>query len=148
TLTGSIDGGAGTDTLNLSGGVTLTGSAANGYAGSNASVTAGFSSTDTLSGSGTDTLTGENTSNSWTIGTTDTYNDGQGHVGLTFAGYANLQGGSAADAFQFASGGSVSGSVNGGGASSGSDTLDYSALAGPVSVNLASGTATGIGGTF
>jgi acrosin len=148
TLTGSIDGGAGTDALNVAGNATLTGSATNGYAGTNASVTGGFAGIDSLTdnGSGSDTLTGEGVASTWTIGATDTYNDGT--ATLTFASYANLQGGSAADTFKFASGGSVSGNVNGGGASSGSDTLDYSALAGPVSVNLANSTATGIGGTF
>jgi hypothetical protein len=64
--------------------------------------------------------------------------------GITFSSFEDLVGGSGADQFVFLPGGSI-GSIDGDG---GTNTLDYSALAGPVSVNLQTGKATDIAGTF
>src|SRR5262249_56725814 len=65
--------------------------------------------------------------------------------GLTFSLFQNLTGGSSNDQFVFFGGGSVSGNIDGGG---GTNSLDYSNLMTPVTVNLSNDTATGIGGTF
>jgi acrosin len=56
---------------------------------------------------------------------------------FAFIGFANLTGGSGTDDFQFANNASVSGVINGGG---GSNTLDYSAYTGGVTVNLGNAT--------
>jgi hypothetical protein len=61
---------------------------------------------------------------------------------VAFSGFENLQGGPAADTFAFQTGGGVSGRIGG----SGSDTLDYSAVVGNTVVDLALGTASGVGG--
>src|SRR5262249_41621400 len=66
-------------------------------------------------------------------------------AGETFSSFENLTGGSGLDAFAFQPGGGVSGNIDGGG---GTDSLDYSLLAGPVTVNLQTGAASNIGGTF
>ena len=64
---------------------------------------------------------------------------------VSFSGITNETGGGTDD-FMF-QGGSVPGFIDGG-PGAGVATLDYSALAGPVTVNLQSGTADDIGGTF
>jgi Ca2+-binding RTX toxin-like protein len=70
-----------------------------------------------------------------------------GNAGLagafSFAGFENLQGGTASDTFKFSPAGAVSGSVAGGG---GGDWLDYSLFTTPVSVNLTTGAASRIAG--
>ena len=100
TLTGTVDGQGGSDTLAVNGDATLTGSVLNnGYSGTipTGGVTAGFLGIDTLNGTGT--LTGENAVSAWAVGGTQTYNDGAGNGSLTFTSYANLQGGSDVDTF-------------------------------------------------
>jgi hypothetical protein len=88
---------------------------------------------------GNDKLVGPNTNSSWTI--TD---DNTGTVnGIAFANFAHLQGGSGSDTFAFLPDGRISGSINGGG---GGDWLDYSAYNAAVTVNLATGAATGVAG--
>jgi hypothetical protein len=91
------------------------------------------------SGSVSDTLTGPAAANTWSLTGT---NSGQ-MGGVTFSGFTNLTGGSQADTFQFASGGSETGTVDGGG---GTNTFDYSAYNGTVKVVLPLGKATGTGG--
>jgi hypothetical protein len=143
TLTGSIDGEGGADTLqgDLIDDVVLTGSDAAGFDGTEADVTGGFDGIDILTGDG-GTLTGENVDSTWELDGTPTYNDGTNT--LSFSGFANLQGGtmfdqfniSAAspfsllggdgnDTFSFTDPGSVTGSVDG---QVGTDTLDLSAI--------------------
>src|SRR5262249_27191790 len=62
-----------------------------------------------------------------------------GNVGnVTFSSLQNLVGGASNDAFAFINGGSLAGSIDGGG---GSNTLDYSGYTGDVTVNLRLGTA-------
>jgi hypothetical protein len=95
----------------------------------------------TLVGStaGTDTLIGTNAVNRWLITGANT-----GWLGtIRFAGIENLTGGTLTDTFRFYPSGSLSGSLNGG---YGADWLDYSACTAAVSVNLATGTATGVNG--
>ena len=92
-----------------------------------------------IGGSGTDTLAGPNVASAW-----DITSKNAGTVGnISFAGVANLIGGTANDTFNFSSGATVTGTVNGGG---GSNTLNDSAYTAPVTVNLQSDTATGTGG--
>ena len=89
-------------------------------------------------GGGTDTLTGPDVSTMWAIEALNA-----GHAGpVGFTGFENLTGGTAADVFQFAAGAGVSGRVDGG---NGADTLDYSRYSASVTVNLATGAATGTG---
>ena len=89
-------------------------------------------------GGGTDTLTGPDVSTMWAIEALNA-----GHAGpVGFTGFENLTGGTAADVFQFAAGAGVSGRVDGG---NGADTLDYSSYSASVTVNLATGAATGTG---
>jgi hypothetical protein len=89
---------------------------------------------------GTDTLTGPNTASTWTVSSSN-----GGKVGnVTFVGFGNLVGGSAANTFKISNGKGVTGSINGGPGTS--NVLDYSAWTTGVTVNLATGAATGIAG--
>jgi hypothetical protein len=75
--------------------------------------------------------------NSWII-------DGRNHGtvnGLTFSSIGSLIGSPANDTFAFRTGGSLSGKLDGGG---GSNTLDYSAYQGDITVNLPRATAAAI----
>ncbi|MGH8415152.1 MAG: beta strand repeat-containing protein, partial [Gammaproteobacteria bacterium] len=99
-----------------------------------------------------DTLTGNNLTNVWAISGANagTLTDANGSN--SFVGITNLTGGSGNDRFVFITGGSMGGNLVGGG---GTDTLDYSGLAGPVNVVLTSvsgglgtGVGTMIGGNF
>ncbi|MGD8690710.1 MAG: filamentous hemagglutinin N-terminal domain-containing protein, partial [Gammaproteobacteria bacterium] len=96
---------------------------------------------------GGDTLMGANAAHTWTVS-----GSGSGSYdlsGMTFSGIENLVGGTAADTFAFTGGTSaLSGTLDGGGASSGSDTLDYTGRGSAVSVDLQAGTATAVTGGF
>ena len=90
---------------------------------------------------GLDTLIGPDVATVWYV-----TGSNAGTVGAaTFSSFENLTGGSGADQFVFLPGGSVGGNIDGGG---GTNTLDYSAISTPVTLNLAATTSTGIGGTF
>lgn len=94
---------------------------------------------------GNNTLTnGTATDHTWTINGANA-----GSIDFTmpaqFSNMQNLTGGVLSDLFLFSAGGSVAGNVDGG---TGGDALDYSGFDAPVTVNMATGTATGIGGTF
>jgi acrosin len=90
-------------------------------------------------GGGNNSLVGPNADDTW-----DITGSNSGTLGnVTFLGVRNLTGGGAADVFLFGAGGSVSGTITGGG---GADWLDYSARTTPVAVNLQTGTATGVNG--
>jgi hypothetical protein len=88
--------------------------------------------------SSNDTLVGPNATNTWTISGANS-----GRVGnITFTRVENLVGGAGVDTFKFSPSGSVV-SINGG---AGGDWLDYSAVTTGVTVNLATGSATAVGG--
>ena len=102
-LTGTIDGGAGVDTLDESAmttarQVTLTGlGSVDGFAGTEAGVTGGFTNVDALKGgAAADTLTGMNAAATWTIAGSSLYISTNT---LSFSRFENLVGGSLADTF-------------------------------------------------
>jgi filamentous hemagglutinin family protein len=88
---------------------------------------------------GFDSLIGPDSPNVWTLAGASA---GDVNGSLSFAGIEHLTGGSLADRFAFAPGGSAGGMVNGAG---GADTLDYTHIAAPVSFDMRSGTASLIG---
>jgi hypothetical protein len=92
-------------------------------------------------GAGFDTLVGPDAGATWSL---DGPNFGT-VAGVTYASFENLTGGAGTDRYLFQPGGGVSGNIDGGG---GANTLDYSALAGPVTVNFTLGTASGVGGSI
>jgi acrosin len=141
-ISGVIDGGAGTDTL-------VSGNAANTWTinGANAgtlfdgAITTTFANVENLTGgtsadnftivgagtisgtiaggAGTDTLTANNGVNTWTITGTNAGTLSDGVSTATFTGIENTQGGAGADTFVFA-GGSITGTMSG---NAGTDTL-------------------------
>ncbi|HVK12947.1 MAG TPA: calcium-binding protein, partial [Gemmataceae bacterium] len=90
-------------------------------------------------GAGSDTVVGPDAAATWVIGVT-----GSGTVNGTtaFAGFEALTGGSGDDTFRVAVGANLALTLRGGG---GRNLLDYSAHTAGVTVNLAAGTATGVG---
>ncbi|MHC4877918.1 MAG: beta strand repeat-containing protein [Planctomycetota bacterium] len=113
-LTGSFDGGTGTNTFTLNGfgvtagyssdqTVTLTTNSANGFSGTTAAVTGGFAGVDSVEGgAGSDTLVGLDRSSIWSLDGTDQYVDDTTGRTLDFSLFENLQGGSASDTFDMA----------------------------------------------
>jgi filamentous hemagglutinin family protein len=91
---------------------------------------------DPVNIAGGSTLVGSNVNTTFTITGTDAGSVSGFPNGLTFSSIENLTGGTANDTFQFSNGASISGTING---SSGFDTLNYSATATPVTVNLGTG---------
>lgn len=91
-------------------------------------------------GAGTNTLTGPNSASTWTI---TGVNTGTLNGNLSFTNVANLVGGSADDVFCLQTGGSLAGSINGGG---GENWLDYSRYSSRVLVDLVSRTASQVRG--
>ena len=91
-------------------------------------------------GGGSDTLIGPNLTNTWSM----TGANAGSLSNITFAGVANLTGGSANDIFNFSNGkGVTNGIVNGG---AGTRHAELSAYTTGVTVDLTAGTATGTGG--
>ena len=139
TFVGGTNGGDAITGHNLANAWTATGAAAGSLVNTNGTFT--FSAIENINGgTGTDTLNGQNAATTWNL-----TGAGSGNIasGLAFTGMENLTGNSNTDAFVFAAGGSVTGTVTGG---LGTDTLNYSAATGPISVNLTSSTATFTGG--
>ena len=136
-ITGTIDGGEGFDTSDFS----PRQAAVVAYvldAGSMA--TSGFKRFELLIGStGDDTLIGPAIDRIWNITGANAGNVGT----LAFTGIENLTGGLGRDDFVFGDGAGVSGVLDGG---VGINTLDYSAYITGVSLNRATGAATGTGG--
>jgi Ca2+-binding RTX toxin-like protein len=106
TLTGTIDGGAGSDLLNLSAyttgqSVALTGlGASDGFIGQVAPIVGEFRNINVLTGSGAggDTLTGMNATSQWQVnGASSNYTSGGQTLGFT--GFETLQGGAGNDTF-------------------------------------------------
>ncbi len=142
-ISGNIDGGGGNNTLDYSSqsflpiSVNLQTQTASHISGT-------FSNINHFVGSnssGFDELTGPNAASVWNVTGLSSGSVG----GVTFDGFETLKGGAGADQFLFKPGGFVDGFLDGGG---GVNTLDYSALAGPVTVNFTTNTATNIGQTF
>lgn len=94
-------------------------------------ITGGAVSGSIAGGAGIDTLTADNVVNTWTILATD-----QGSVTnvASFSQIENITGNSQLDAFVFGNGTSISGIINGAGGST--DSADFSAEAGSVSIAL------------
>ena len=141
TLTGGIDGGGGTNTLDLSAYTTQVSvnfpvSRVTGLGGT-------FSSLQSFLGGSyyANKVIAPNTASAFNItgANAGTIN------GLSFSGFGNLTGGSGNDTFQFSAGATLTGGIDGGG---GSNTLDLSAYTSAVSVNLPVSRVTGLGGTF
>jgi hypothetical protein len=100
----------------------------------------------TLSGNpaGTNTLVGPNATTTWNITGADAGSVAGGSAAAGFSGYGNLTGGSGANIFSIFDGGSLSGTITGGG---GPATLDYSAgWSDTVIVDLQTGQATAVAG--
>src|SRR5690606_25475552 len=92
---------------------------------------------------GDDTLVGDDDGNIFTITDANT-----GTLTGKTSGWSNIEnlsGGAGVDSFTITGTGEITGDLD---AAAGTDTLDYSALAGPVSVNLQTGVASRIGGEF
>ena len=146
TLTGAINAGTGTDTLDGLGidVVVLTAVDANGADGTEPSITGGFIDVEQIDGTAAGSLTGVNAATAtWGLDGSPTYTIGANSVGFT--GFLNLFGSSGVDTFQvtadstynlFGSTGSdvftisatLTGSVNGGGNSADTDTLNGTAI--------------------
>ncbi len=142
-LTGSIIGGTGTNTLTYARrstavSVKMTGAAV----GTATGILGTFSGISALvGGSGSNTLTGTNATTTWVV---SGVNSGSITGGPSFTSFQNLSGGSGADTFAF-TGGSLSGSINGG---AGVNTVDDSAAGGPTTITLTGlGSAVGFAGT-
>jgi len=137
TLTGTIDGGDGDDTLDYAAYTTPVEVAL----GANSATGLGsFANIESfIGGADSDTLVGDDIANAW-----DLTGANAGDVnGVNFTGFENLTGGTDADSFTFADAATIDGVLDGG---DGDDAIDYSAYATPVEVNLELGTATGTGG--
>ena len=94
-------------------------------------------------GGGSDTIIGPISANNWSISGANT-----GTLGaVSFNKVQNVQGNAGRDTFTMQPAGSLSGTLSGGGQAAGTlDWVDYSSRSTPVSVNLSTGTATGLGG--
>ena len=141
TLSGSLNGGGGTDTVDLSAYTTAT--SLNIPSSRFTGLSGNFSAIQSFVGgsSGSNAILGPNAASVFNITGTNAGNVG----GIGFTAFGNLVGGPANDSFVFSAGASLSGNLNGG---TGTNTVDYSAYTTSVSLNLASSRATGLGGTY
>lgn len=137
---GMIDGAGGTDTFDYSAyNAAITVNLQTGAA----TFTGGFASVERFVGGSTngDTLVGRNVANNWHIAAPDAGDIGNPSV-LSFNSFENLTGGTANDAFVFANGASMTGTLTGG---AGIDALDYRAYTTAVAAVLHSNVATDVG---
>jgi hypothetical protein len=97
-------------------------------------------------GSGSNTLAGSAADNTWNLtgNNAGTLTSASVAGPVMFTGVQNLSGGPANDTFVFSDGAGISGNIQSGS----SGAFDYSAYTSDVTVNLQSGTATGVGGGF
>ena len=134
TFAGTIDGGSGSDTVDLS--AYTSSKTVNPFAGT----VSGFGVMSHIErfvgGSAVDTLVGPNANATWNIAGPNSGSVTSGGVTVGFAGFEKVNAGSGNDNFVFADGASLSGAISGG---AGSNTLNFSAEASPVVVNLATG---------
>ncbi|MFH2102443.1 MAG: M10 family metallopeptidase C-terminal domain-containing protein [Chloroflexota bacterium] len=151
TLTGSVEGGLGLDTLDLGAWTSdltalLTApDLSSGFDGNVDGLSGGFASLDRLVGgtSLVNSLTGLDADAIWTLNTVGDNSYASAGQILYFINFNNLQGGSAADTFYFADGVLFDGSLDGG---NGIDTLNYWMYTTPVEVDLGTGIVTGLTG--
>lgn len=141
-LTGKIDGGAGSNTLDYSVAianvtVNLQTSKATGVGGTFANIQ------NLVGGGGNNTLVGADVANLWNVTGTDAGSVTEAGT-VAFTAFQNLIGGAAANTFVFSDGARITGNLDGGGGGS----LDYSAYSTSVIVDLPTATATGAGGTI
>ena len=120
-VSGSIDAGGGSDTLDYS--------ASTGSRTVDLDDVAASNAESVIGGSGSDTLVGSDAGDTWQLDSTDSGSVG----GIEFGAFENLQGGSGDDTVVFGDGADISGNLDTG---AGSDTLDYSASTTPVTVDL------------
>jgi hypothetical protein len=138
-VTGTIDGQAGYNTLDYA---DYTTAVSVDLENLTATGTAGFTDIDNfIGGEASDSITGPAIDTVFTLtganaGTIATVSDE-----FDFAGFENLTGGAGDDTFALPTGGSISGDIDGG---AGWNMLDYSGRATAISVNLQTGTATGL----
>jgi hypothetical protein len=138
-------GGTGTNAYTITGTSAAFSMALTTGAGTNTVNLQATSVTPTLTGNaaGINTLVGPNASTTWHITAVNAGNVSSASASATFSGYRNLTGGSGADNFILSNGAGVTSTIDGGG---GANTLDESAYATPVTVDLSANTATGTGG--
>ncbi len=147
TFGGAIDGGQGSDVLDLSAAtssrvVTLIGNVPAGFAGREASVTAGFRGIDSLKGSSfNDSLIGDNLAMTWNVADKQ-LSDTTSHRTLMWDSFETLLGGSGNDTFINVRPTSAM-SLNGG---AGDDSLDASTATSAVTLRGGEGNDTLIGG--
>ena len=128
-LAGDLNGGGGNDTLDYSGrtaGVTFDYGAA-----TSTGIGGNVSNIETLIGSaGMDTLIGSDGGDTWNI---TGANSGDINGALSFSGFENATGGSGGDLFLVSSGGSLSGTIDGG---DGDDEIDFTMTDAADTVNV------------
>ncbi len=135
-MSGTIDGGGGSDSLTYSGYTTAVG--VNLQTGATTG-TGKFQNVEGFGGgAGADTFTGPNADSAWAV----TGSNAGTVNGFSFAGFENLTGGSRADSFTLAPGVSVGGKVDGG---AGTDRLSYAGWSVGVTANLTTGLAAAAG---
>jgi trimeric autotransporter adhesin len=147
TLTGSLDGGAGSNTLDYS--TYATGVLIDLSAGSATGIVGGFENIASFIGSrNSDTLTGPGSASIYEFTGSDAMRVGS----VSVSGFENLIAGPLGDTFVFLPGGSISGTIDGGVSPTPVvNHLDYSLYGAPVFVNLGGVSlagATGIAGGF
>ena len=120
TLAGTIDGGAGTDSVSYSAYTTSL----------SISMAKHLNLESITGGSASDTLTGPDATNTWNVtgANSGTLN------GMTFSSFENLTGGTGADTFTFSNAATLSGTIDGG---AGTDSVSYSAYTTSLSISMA-----------
>lgn len=147
-MSGTVHGGGGVNTLNYAGfasaiTINLQLSTAPGLAA--------FSAITQVVGgrSAADVLIGSNRTTTWNLTGSDEGQVSSGTSAMSFSGFENLRGGTAADTFRMFNGGSISGALDGGSGMTitglAIDTLDYSRRTSGVVVDLTSGLIPGAG---
>jgi len=138
-LTGSIDGQAGSDTLDYN---AYTTAITQNLQTEQITGISDYSNIETIIGgsSNSDIIIGKDESNTWPITADDTcYWDSS----ITFQSFENITGGTDVDSFIMNPAADITGTLDGG---EGSDTLDYSLYTSDITIDLTLGTAAGVGG--
>ncbi|MCD4699804.1 MAG: hypothetical protein K8R91_04445, partial [Phycisphaerae bacterium] len=160
-MSGDVDGGAGSDTLDYSNlsttaTVNLTApSGTDGFNGTATGISGNFGHINAILGSGNigDSLNGADRAADWMLDSSHNYVDVLMSNTLSFAEFEELIGGSVADRFVFADGVTFNGNIDG---AAGVDTFDFNASTSQVSITLTglgsvdgyAGAGTGLSGSF